>query len=175
MGIYDCVTSDVIVCLKQGVWDKLAPDSKTALEGLMNAPKSSVHIRPGVGRLYMIQWVEWFFECDDDLIKLYKDLEENHWSDDYLILVACDGYPDALPEDIGEIGCWENNPWGTYKRKGVEVGFDPNSNEALQGRLHSIVEAGLIYAYQTGQEGGRYRIAKHLEQLMSAIERETCG
>tara|TARA_R110002020_G_scaffold1881_3_gene8628 strand:+ start:770 stop:1201 length:432 start_codon:yes stop_codon:yes gene_type:complete len=126
------ISSDVVVALKNNVFEGLSAESKETLKEWFKLASGLTE----EGVLFYGENVKWYNETYEDLIAFYNDLE-NFDEEDYLILVGCHGYPHSTKADAGD---WYDNPWDIYKAVSVRIAWeDPPS--AYEGGLLSKLQA----------------------------------
>ena len=114
------IRSEVAFAAKPNVVNNLTAESRATLLRYFGWPTETTD----EGTLWFVQYTKWYSTVYDDLIALYKDLQENPAfdEDDYLLIEACYEYPEHDSE--GDIGEWDDNPWGVRKNVSVSVDFE---------------------------------------------------
>ena len=109
------IQSEVALAAKPNVVENLSPESRATILRYFG----EYHDTRDEGTLWHIDYVKWYSTVYEDLIALYKDLEENHDEEDYLIVEACYDYPEH--EGEGDIGEWHDNPWQLHRQVRVSL------------------------------------------------------
>ena len=108
------IRSDVAVAIKSHIYTRLSPETMKLLKEDFDEEEYS----DDNDRLFTIESIKWYTDSDEDIVRLYKELERFD-EEDYLIVEACSEYPES---DGGSVGNWHDNPWGIYKNVSVTIG-----------------------------------------------------
>ena len=111
------IRSDVAVALKRSVYRNLSAESKKTLSDWFQEPASETQEGDVLFYEERIKWYQGY----DDLAQLYAELLDVFDDDDYLIVKACNDYPES---DEGNIGGWYENPWQIYKNWSVSLEWE---------------------------------------------------
>jgi hypothetical protein len=105
--------------MKNKVYQELSDKSKATIEEYFGDFEN----RTEEGLLFQANDVKWYHNCYADLMQLYTDLSMDPADDeDFLLLTACNEYPDDRDADIG---CWDDNPWDINKQVSVTLEWYP--------------------------------------------------
>ena len=109
--------SDVVLCMKNKVYQELSAKSKVTIEEYFGDFEN----RTEEGLLFQALDIKWYYTCYSDLTELYSDLSKAD-EEEYKLLTACNEYPDDRDADIGY---WDDNPWDITKEVSVHLEWFP--------------------------------------------------
>jgi len=107
------IRSDVGICLRHWVYLGLSCKSKRLIRECFG--EAEEHHTEGL--LFHTEHIKWYSNTDSDIIAFFEDLG-NFDDKDYLIIEACNEYPQSTEGCAGE---WYDNPWNLYKSVSVEL------------------------------------------------------
>lgn len=107
------IRSDVGVALKKSLVDKLTDEQKKSW-----FDDATTVLEHEEGTLWVWEYVKWYADEYTSIKTMYAWLKE-HDDSDYIVVEACQDYPES--ED-GDRGNWLNNPW--CLRKIVSASLD---------------------------------------------------
>ena len=106
------IRSDVAIAIKNETFAALSARSQLFVrEWFEEAGKDDE------GLLFHCNGIKWYTQNDDDIIRLYEELNELD-DESYLIIEACGEYPESTD---GDLGSWYDNPWGVFKDVRVSI------------------------------------------------------